>query len=78
MTTNEVSVGGTLNVLLAARDEGAHRVVFASSSSMYGTQTALLRHYSLAKRVPPVASLLAPVFGTKSGQGNRVRELVSI
>jgi UDP-N-acetylglucosamine/UDP-N-acetyl-alpha-D-glucosaminouronate 4-epimerase len=36
LTTNEVNVGGTLNVLLAARDEGARRVVFASSSSVYG------------------------------------------
>ena len=33
----EVNVGGTLNVLLAARDEGA-AVVFASSSSVYGDQ----------------------------------------
>ncbi len=36
ITTNEVNVGGTLNVLLAARDEGVRRVVFASSSSIYG------------------------------------------
>jgi len=36
LTTNEVNVSGTLNVLLAARDEGVHRVVFASSSSVYG------------------------------------------
>jgi nucleoside-diphosphate-sugar epimerase len=36
ITTNEVNVGGTLNVLLTARDEGVRRVVFASSSSIYG------------------------------------------
>jgi UDP-glucose 4-epimerase len=36
LTTNEVNVGGTLNVLLAARDEGTRRVIFASSSSVYG------------------------------------------
>lgn len=36
LTTNEVNVSGTLNVLLAARDEGVGRVVFASSSSVYG------------------------------------------
>ncbi len=36
LTTNEVNVGGTLNVLLAARDEAVRRVVFASSSSVYG------------------------------------------
>lgn len=33
---NEVNVEGTLNILLAARDEGVKRVVFASSSSVYG------------------------------------------
>jgi UDP-glucose 4-epimerase len=36
LTTNEVNVSGTLNVLLAARDEGVRRVIFASSSSVYG------------------------------------------
>lgn len=35
----EVNIGGTLNVLLAARDVGA-AVVFASSSSVYGDQEA--------------------------------------
>ncbi|MGH2950764.1 MAG: SDR family oxidoreductase [Solirubrobacterales bacterium] len=36
LTSNEVNVTGTLNVLLAARDQGVRRVVFASSSSVYG------------------------------------------
>ena len=36
ITSSEVNVGGTLNVLLAARDAGVRRVVFASSSSIYG------------------------------------------
>ena len=36
ITSDEVNVGGTLNVLDAAREEGAKRVVFASSSSVYG------------------------------------------
>jgi UDP-glucose 4-epimerase len=43
LTTNEVNVGGTLNVLLAARDEGARRVVFASSSSVYGDANGIVR-----------------------------------
>ena len=34
--TNDVNVTGILNVLLAARDAGAKRVVFSSSSSVYG------------------------------------------
>lgn len=36
LTSTAVNVEGTLNVLLAARDEGVRRVVFASSSSVYG------------------------------------------
>ncbi len=34
--TNEHNITGTLNVLLAARDAGVRRVVFSSSSSIYG------------------------------------------
>jgi UDP-glucose 4-epimerase len=41
LTTSAVNVEGTLNVLLAARDEGVRRVVFASSSSVYGRQETL-------------------------------------
>ena len=36
LTSHEVNATGTLNVLLAARDAGVERVVFASSSSVYG------------------------------------------
>ncbi|NPV29981.1 MAG: SDR family oxidoreductase [Firmicutes bacterium] len=36
LSTNEVNVTGTLNLLLAARDLGVRRVVIASSSSVYG------------------------------------------
>jgi UDP-glucose 4-epimerase len=41
LTTNAVNVDGTMNVLLAARDEGVRRVVFASSSSVYGSSASL-------------------------------------
>jgi UDP-N-acetylglucosamine/UDP-N-acetyl-alpha-D-glucosaminouronate 4-epimerase len=44
LTTNAVNVEGTLNVLLAARDEGIRRVVFASSSSVYGNTPTLPQH----------------------------------
>ena len=37
LTSNAVNVEGTLNVLLAARDESVHRVVFSSSTSVYGS-----------------------------------------
>jgi UDP-glucose 4-epimerase len=43
LTTSAVNVEGTLNVLLAARDEGIRRVVFASSSSVYGNSAELPR-----------------------------------
>ncbi len=36
LTSTAVNVEGTVNVLLAARDEGVRRVVAASSSSVYG------------------------------------------
>jgi UDP-glucose 4-epimerase len=39
--TNEVNVTGTLNLLVAARDAGVRRVVFASSSSVYGDTPTL-------------------------------------
>jgi nucleoside-diphosphate-sugar epimerase len=43
LTTSAVNVEGTLNVLLAARDEGVRRLVFASSSSVYGSSGSLPR-----------------------------------
>src|SRR5437867_3606488 len=41
LATNQVNVTGTLNVLLAARDCGVKRVVFSSSSSVYGDTPVL-------------------------------------
>jgi nucleoside-diphosphate-sugar epimerase len=41
LTTSAVNVEGTLNVLLAARDEDVRRVIFASSPSVYGANPAL-------------------------------------
>ena len=41
LTSNAVNVEGTLNVLLAARDEGVRRVVFSSSTSVYGSSREL-------------------------------------
>jgi UDP-glucose 4-epimerase len=41
VTTHEVNITGTLNVLLAARDAGVKRVVYASSSSVYGETPVL-------------------------------------
>jgi UDP-N-acetylglucosamine/UDP-N-acetylgalactosamine 4-epimerase len=68
--TLSVNVGGTANVLTGARDAGARRVVYASSSSVYGDSEALpkregdegrpLSPYALSKRVNEE---LADVFG---------------
>jgi UDP-glucose 4-epimerase len=44
LTSNEVNVTGTLNVLNAARDAGVRRVVNASSSSVYGDSPQLPKH----------------------------------
>jgi UDP-glucose 4-epimerase len=44
LSTHNSNITGTLNVLLAARDLGARRVVYASSSSVYGETPELPKH----------------------------------
>jgi len=39
--TNEINIRGTLNLLLASRDLGVKKFVFASSSSVFGDDTVL-------------------------------------
>ena len=41
VATNEANITGTLNVLVAARDCGVRKVLFASSSSVYGNTPTL-------------------------------------
>lgn len=41
VTTHQVNITGTLNVFLASRDAGVRRVVYASSSSVYGETPVL-------------------------------------
>mgnify|MGYP006297875237 CR=1 FL=1 len=41
LTPNAVNVDGSLNVLVAARDAGVRRVVYAASSSTYGDHPGL-------------------------------------
>ena len=41
LETDRVNVGGTLSVLVAARDAGVSRVVFGASSSVYGGSAVL-------------------------------------
>ena len=74
VTTHEVNITGTLNVLLAARDAGVKRVVYASSSSVYGETPVLpkredmmvqpLSPYALSKLVGEhYASVFKHVYG---------------
>lgn len=61
LTTHQVNVDGTVNILLAARDAGVKRFVYASSSSVYGDHPALpkvedqvgrpLSPYAVSKKV---------------------------
>jgi UDP-N-acetylglucosamine 4-epimerase len=53
------NVTGFLNILLAARDQGVKRFVFASSSSVYGD------HPGLPKREPNLGRCLSPYAATK-------------
>ena len=57
----DVNVGGTLNVLVAARDARVRRVVFASSSSVYGDTPELpkVETMPLSPRSPYAASKAA-------------------
>jgi nucleoside-diphosphate-sugar epimerase len=67
LTTTAVNVEGTLNVLLAARDENVRRVVCASSSSVYGNAGTLPRtEDQLPEPISPyaVAKLAAERFCT--------------
>lgn len=58
-TANEVNIGGTLRVLLAARDNKVRKVVFASSSSVYGDAATVPQ----TEDIPP--SPLSPYALTK-------------
>jgi UDP-glucose 4-epimerase len=77
LETNRINVDGTLNVLLAARDAKVKRVVFASSSAVYGETPTLPKTESM----PPVpispygvskyvGELYAQVFGHAYGLEN--------
>ncbi len=55
--TTEVNVGGTLNLLIAARDAGARRLVFASSCSVYGANLRLPKRETFRpKPISPYAA----------------------
>jgi UDP-glucose 4-epimerase len=57
--SHSVNVNGTVGVLVAARDAGVRRVVFASSSSIYGDTPTLPKHEGM------VPSPLSPYAASK-------------
>jgi UDP-glucose 4-epimerase len=59
--SHSVNAEGTLNILLAARDAGVRRLVYASSSSVYGDTPVLPKHEEMpvAPRSPYAAAKLA-------------------
>jgi UDP-glucose 4-epimerase len=61
LTTHDVNVNGTLNLLEAARHAGVRRIVFSSSSSIYGDAPELPKHEGVEPlpRSPYAASKLA-------------------
>jgi UDP-N-acetylglucosamine/UDP-N-acetylgalactosamine 4-epimerase len=77
IATNENNLVGFLNILVAARDAGAKRFVYASSSSVYGDQPDLpkkeekiglpLSPYAVTKQVNETyASIFAKLYGLSS------------
>ena len=59
ITTNQVNIEGSLNMLIASRDEGVASFVFAASSSTYGD------HPDLPKQEPKIGNPLSPYAVTK-------------
>ncbi|GAF03372.1 SDR family oxidoreductase [Saccharicrinis fermentans] len=73
-TTNDVNISGFVNVVLAARDAGIKRVVYAASSSTYGDSESLPKEEDVIGRpLSPYAvtkfvnELYADVFGKLYG-----------
>lgn len=59
VTSNDVNVGGFLNMLIAAKDKGVHRFVYAASSSTYGDSK------DLPKQEDEIGKPLSPYAITK-------------
>jgi len=50
LASHEANITGTLNVLLAARDNGVRKVILASSSSVYGDTATLPKRENMTPR----------------------------
>lgn len=76
ITSNDVNVGGFVNMLTAAKDAGVKTFVYASSSSVYGDEPNLpkreekvgtpLSPYAVTKKANELyASVFGPLYGMK-------------
>jgi nucleoside-diphosphate-sugar epimerase len=61
LSTYEVNTRGTLNLLIAAQDAGVRRIIYASSSSVYGDNPVIIKREEMlpAPKSPYAASKLA-------------------
>src|SRR4051812_21418403 len=57
ITSNRANIDATLNVLVAARDAGVKRLVFAGSSSKYGTPPPLPKKEEMTPTPLPPSAL---------------------
>lgn len=48
LTSHESNINGTLNLLIAAKDAGVRRIVYAASSSAYGDQPTQPKHEEMS------------------------------
>ena len=69
--TNDINVNGTLNVLIASKEAGVRRVIYASSSSVYGDcKTYPEREDFILKPISPyaVSKLTGEYYGYTFGE----------
>ncbi len=59
LDTNDINVDGTLKVLIAAKETGIKRVVFASSCSVYGNRSIAVEDWQTQPISPYAAAKLA-------------------
>lgn len=74
VTTNDININGSLNMIVATRDEGIKRFVYAASSSTYGDSESLPKvEHIIGKPLSPyaitkyVSELYADVFAKTYG-----------
>jgi hypothetical protein len=73
LTTNDVNILGTLNILEAAKEFGVKRVVYASSSSIYGENESLPKTEDMPVNPLSPYAMLQPIsWQVKEDSGNYI------